>query len=65
MNTPAGMTGCRKKLTASVGASSTTSRSFISEFGADAQQGFHADALTRFSEEYQADVYQAHAADAG
>ena len=29
----------------------------ISEFGADAQQGFHADALTRFSEEYQADVY--------
>ena len=31
---------------------------FISEFGADAKQGFHADALTRFSEEYQADVYQ-------
>ena len=31
---------------------------FISEFGADAQQGFHADALTRFSEEYQADVYK-------
>ena len=30
----------------------------ISEFGADAQQGFHADALTRFSEEYQADVYR-------
>jgi beta-glucuronidase len=30
----------------------------ISEFGADAQQGFHADALTRFSEEYQADVYK-------
>ncbi len=31
---------------------------FISEFGADAKQGFHADALTRFSEEYQADVFQ-------
>jgi len=30
----------------------------ISEFGADAKQGFHADALTRFSEEYQADVYK-------
>jgi beta-glucuronidase len=30
----------------------------ISEFGADAKQGFHADALTRFSEEYQADVYR-------
>jgi beta-glucuronidase len=30
----------------------------ISEFGADAQQGFHADARTRFSEEYQADVYR-------
>jgi len=25
----------------------------ISEFGADALQGWHADALTRFSEEYQ------------
>ena len=31
---------------------------FISEFGADAKQGMHADALTRFSEEYQADVYK-------
>jgi beta-glucuronidase len=31
---------------------------FISEFGADAKQGFHADASTRFSEEYQADVYE-------
>jgi beta-glucuronidase len=31
---------------------------FISEFGASAQAGFHADALTRFSEEYQADVYR-------
>ncbi len=31
---------------------------FISEFGADAKQGFHADSLTRFSEEYQADVYR-------
>jgi beta-glucuronidase len=31
---------------------------FISEFGASAKQGFHADALTRFSEEYQADVYK-------
>ena len=31
---------------------------FISEFGADAQRGNHADALTRFSEEYQADVYK-------
>ncbi len=31
---------------------------FISEFGADAKQGWHADALTRFSEEYQADVYK-------
>ena len=30
----------------------------ISEFGADAKQGFHADRLTRFSEEYQADVYR-------
>jgi len=31
---------------------------FISEFGADAKQGFHADVLTRFSEEYQADLYR-------
>ena len=31
---------------------------FISEFGADAKQGFHADTLTRFSEEYQEDVYK-------
>jgi len=31
---------------------------FISEFGADAKAGNHADALTRFSEEYQADVYK-------
>jgi beta-glucuronidase len=31
---------------------------FISEFGADAKQGFHADARTRFSEEYQEDVYR-------
>ncbi len=31
---------------------------FISEFGADAQQGYHADARTRFSEEYQAEVYR-------
>ena len=30
----------------------------ISEFGADALQGMHADALTRFSEEYQADLYR-------
>ncbi|HUC86668.1 MAG TPA: glycoside hydrolase family 2 TIM barrel-domain containing protein, partial [Candidatus Acidoferrales bacterium] len=30
----------------------------ISEFGASAKQGFHADALTRFSEEYQAEVYR-------
>lgn len=30
----------------------------ISEFGADAEQGYHADARTRFSEEYQADVYR-------
>jgi beta-glucuronidase len=29
----------------------------ISEFGGDALQGFHADALTRFSEEFQADLY--------
>ena len=29
----------------------------ISEFGADAKQSLHADVLTRFSEEYQADVY--------
>ncbi len=29
----------------------------ISEFGADALQGFHADPLTRFSEEYQEDLY--------
>lgn len=31
---------------------------FISEFGADALQGTHGDTLTRFSEEYQADVYR-------
>ena len=31
---------------------------FISEFGAGAKQGFHADATTRFSEELQADVYR-------
>ncbi len=30
----------------------------ISEFGADALQGFHADALTRFSEEFQEDLYR-------
>ena len=30
----------------------------ITEFGADALQGFHADNLTRFSEEYQSDVYR-------
>jgi len=30
----------------------------ISECGADAKQGFHADSLTRFSEEYQADFYR-------
>jgi beta-glucuronidase len=30
----------------------------ISEFGADALQGFHGDALTRFSEEYQEDLYR-------
>jgi len=29
----------------------------ISEFGADALQGMHGDSLTRFSEEYQEDVY--------
>jgi beta-glucuronidase len=29
----------------------------ISEFGADALYGYHADALTRWSEEYQANVY--------
>lgn len=29
----------------------------ISEFGADAKAGYHADALTRFSEEYQEDLY--------
>ena len=29
----------------------------ISEFGADALQGLHADKLTRFSEEYQEDLY--------
>ncbi len=31
---------------------------FISEFGADAKQGMHADAQTRFSEEYQAELYR-------
>ncbi|PTY00523.1 glycoside hydrolase family 2 TIM barrel-domain containing protein [Opitutus sp. ER46] len=31
---------------------------FISEFGADALQGLHGDMLTRFSEEYQADLYR-------
>ena len=30
----------------------------LSEFGADAQAGRHGDDLTRFSEEYQADVYR-------
>lgn len=30
----------------------------VSEFGADAKAGFHADARTRFSEEYQADLYR-------
>ena len=30
----------------------------ISEFGGDALQGFHADRLTRFSEEYQEDLYR-------
>jgi beta-glucuronidase len=30
----------------------------ISEFGADALQGFHGDRLTRFSEEYQEDLYR-------
>ncbi|HEX9046963.1 MAG TPA: glycoside hydrolase family 2 TIM barrel-domain containing protein, partial [Verrucomicrobiae bacterium] len=31
---------------------------FISEFGADAKQGLHADTDTRFSEEYQAELYR-------
>ena len=31
---------------------------FISEFGAGALQGFHGDSLTRWSEEYQADLYK-------
>lgn len=31
---------------------------FISEFGAGAKQGFHADSLTRWSEEYQAYLYR-------
>ncbi len=30
----------------------------ISEFGADALQGHHADSLSRYSEEYQADLYR-------
>jgi beta-glucuronidase len=30
----------------------------VSEFGADAKAGLHGDALTRFSEEYQADLYR-------
>jgi beta-glucuronidase len=30
----------------------------VSEFGADARAGLHGDALTRFSEEYQADLYR-------
>jgi beta-glucuronidase len=30
----------------------------ISEFGADARQGLHGDRLTRFSEEYQTDLYR-------
>jgi beta-glucuronidase len=30
----------------------------ITEFGADALQGYHADNLTRFSEEYQAELYR-------
>jgi Domain of unknown function (DUF5615) len=30
----------------------------ISEFGGDALQGWHADPLTRFSEEYQEDLYR-------
>src|SRR5262249_34662995 len=30
----------------------------ISEFGGDAKAGSHGDALTRFSEEYQADLYR-------
>ena len=30
----------------------------VSEFGADAKAGLHADAHTRFSEEYQADLYR-------
>lgn len=31
---------------------------FISEFGADALQGMHGDAFTRFTEEHQADLYR-------
>ena len=30
----------------------------VSEFGADAKAGLHGDVLTRFSEEYQADLYR-------
>ncbi len=38
---------------------STTQKPIVvSEFGADAKAGLHADALTRFSEEYQADLYR-------
>ncbi len=31
---------------------------FMSEFGADALQGYHGDALTRWTEEYQVSVYE-------
>jgi beta-glucuronidase len=37
----------------------------ISEFGADAPYGLHGDAATRFSEEYQVDVFQRQIAMAG
>jgi len=49
--------GCPTKQRASRGPSYPSRWSF-SEFGADALQGWHADALTRFSEEYQEDLYR-------
>ena len=38
--------------------SATDKPIIVSEFGADAKAGSHGDALTRFSEEYQASVYR-------
>ena len=50
--------GLPEKCDTLTGASAYHKPLVISEFGADAKAGLHGDALTRFSEEYQAGLYR-------